>query len=695
MKNIFCFLLLSISISSYAQNEFDNMHKYWYYRFRMKNDFMLLGKGQGMSIPAAQRDVRGQNFPYSEEHQLDWGDATTDLGWYIGVLATEYRLLRDNSQPTDTTLMELYYALEAFNRLDNTAESYFRCSPLPCPVSNPLPGDLNGWFIPDDVPADFLDNTPEHPHNREHFNQGIASTSMVDKLHSDFLPTYGTHPNPYPSVESEDQAIHMLIGLSLVNRCFDAGVTYNNKSFLDGETDILYEAHNITDRIISWMQDHNWTIENPVTHHVETLEDGGLPYLMAYGFAEAACKATGKNDGTHAITGRTCNEYHDLITDANLVFFHGLQGPLELIAISPARSGYNDHIVGILAACGNSWYEGYPFVVNTTNEALSLFFTTYHDREYLPLLRQVLHGGGNLVPNSTYENLLDRAPCVGPYNFGGSNHPINARDDWSSAHRFKDPENRGDYPDGDKTRGEYYGLDYMLLFNLYCLANDDYLTSYYNEMDQMVTIDFPHGLLAYEGSTANPKEIDAFNTITAGNHINSGNNYFTNGDVVYRAGEEIALLPGFGVDEGADFGAYIDPFHCSGNDYSRMASDSSKPTSRTYNMPTSYVYYTDAGKNTIHPYVSSFSQSPEKIINNAPPQINIMPNPSFGIFTLQLTENTTGEIFIYNELGQVIYRATNQPINQSAIDLSSQPKGIYFLKVQSEEGVFMEKVVVQ
>jgi hypothetical protein len=52
-------------------------------------------------------------------------DASLRLGWYIAVLATEYKLLNVQGLDTYQTRKELYYALEAFNRLDLNAESYF------------------------------------------------------------------------------------------------------------------------------------------------------------------------------------------------------------------------------------------------------------------------------------------------------------------------------------------------------------------------------------------------------------------------------------------------------------------------------------------------------------------------------------------------------------------------------------------
>ena len=58
----------------------------------------------------------------------------------------------------------------------------------------------------------------------------------------------------------------------------------------------------------------------------------------------------------------------------------------------------------------------------------------------------------------------------------------------------------------------------------------------------------------------------------------------------------------------------------------------------------------------------------------------ISPNPTSGIFTLQLKEQMQGEVFIYNELGQVVYQSAISNL-QTAINISTQPKGIYFVRV--------------
>src|ERR1700722_12311845 len=134
---------------NYGQNAGVNLEKYWKYREALKN-YLVVGNCQGCSIPARSRSNTGN---------IGWSDATAQLGYYIGVLAMEYYLEHnigyDNHLSETST--ELYYALEAINRLDMMAEFAWRkTSPYlqdPRVTNDPdyHTSDLNGFFIRDDV----------------------------------------------------------------------------------------------------------------------------------------------------------------------------------------------------------------------------------------------------------------------------------------------------------------------------------------------------------------------------------------------------------------------------------------------------------------------------------------------------------------------------------------------------------------
>lgn len=202
---------------------------------------MVVGEGQGMSQPAHKR--------YGDT-KLEWSDATIDLGWYISVLATEYGLRKKKGENTDSTLRELYYALQCFNRLDDYAESYFH-DMLNC-GSKPLPGSgftaRNGFFIRDDVTDDFVIR------NKHHFK--LTTIDLKDPADPGFEK--GVCEGYGPREMSFDQVVHLMMGFALVTRLVDTSAVYNG-------INITYEAKDIVRRMMDQTRSAIWHIRNPVT----------------------------------------------------------------------------------------------------------------------------------------------------------------------------------------------------------------------------------------------------------------------------------------------------------------------------------------------------------------------------------------------------------------------------------------------
>lgn len=75
---------------------------------------------------------------------------------------------------------------------------------------------------------------------------------------------------------------------------------------------------------------------------------------------------------------------------------------------------------------------------------------------------------------------------------------------------------------------------------------------------------------------------------------------------------------------------------------------------------------------------------------------SIIPNPSTGVFEISLGENLIQPTYmeVYDCFGKII---KSGEINEkkTAIDLSSEPKGIYFLKIISPSGTTIQKIAVQ
>jgi len=77
--------------------------------------------------------------------------------------------------------------------------------------------------------------------------------------------------------------------------------------------------------------------------------------------------------------------------------------------------------------------------------------------------------------------------------------------------------------------------------------------------------------------------------------------------------------------------------------------------------------------------------------------IEIFPNPSAGVFTIhsQLISSEDQFIEVYNMLGAKIHSSTKSKLSAYTIDLSLQPKGVYFVKIYRGEKSTTRKIIVQ
>ncbi len=71
--------------------------------------------------------------------------------------------------------------------------------------------------------------------------------------------------------------------------------------------------------------------------------------------------------------------------------------------------------------------------------------------------------------------------------------------------------------------------------------------------------------------------------------------------------------------------------------------------------------------------------------------IEVSPNPSSGKFSIAFGDSDVHSMKVFNAAGSIIF---NSSILVSEIDLSNQPKGVYFLKIESNDKVFVKKLIV-
>ena len=74
---------------------------------------------------------------------------------------------------------------------------------------------------------------------------------------------------------------------------------------------------------------------------------------------------------------------------------------------------------------------------------------------------------------------------------------------------------------------------------------------------------------------------------------------------------------------------------------------------------------------------------------------NVYPNPSNGVFAIELAETAKYDVTINNVLGQTVFSATTNEMN-TTIDLSNFDKGVYTIKLKSDKNkTYTEKVIVE
>ena len=440
------FIILVINLS--AQNQYqNNLDKYWNYRDRLTNYFVKPGPKIGESVVAY---VRNKNK--SSKKGFTVGDQTIDLAWYIGILATEYQLLHNNKQNTNTTLTELNYALMAFDRLDR-CETY--------PPWNMKRDTLDGFFHRYDIDLEY------HP---EHFsiigrNKNLTSRDTWGNR-APGIPTYisgydaNMPPNPYSASSSQDQVMHLLMGFSLVYKCLpDTELTFFDNHIKKQSVNFSKIAQADIDRILSYFfKDKHWIIKDPMGENVER---GHNAIMYAYPLA-----AIGKR-----ISGKSYNDYWSQSFMAKQLW--------DLSRIPNWVNDFNSTMALQLAALSDTWWDFTPFGrIDNTGFYIAKCGQPWNRETFFLLLYQFIHDKKTEAYNK--EKVLSQinsAPFNGPYYWSQDSIKFKCcglqagkpTGGWAFPNKFrgtkKEQEGLGNYP----TKGNFSGIDYMLLYNLYHL----------------------------------------------------------------------------------------------------------------------------------------------------------------------------------------------------------------------------------
>ena len=673
---IITFLLGFVSTSLEAQNHQQNHEKYWYYRWRLTNHFMKVGPNQGESLIANERGLGNPN-----RKKMVFGDQTFNLGYFMSILAMEYNQLAQNNQNTDETIRQLYYTLYAINRLDENAESVFREGFTGEP--NPQPGDLNGFFVRDDVDKEF------YTANFEHFNNyKIPSVANLDvnAISSDWIHdseiTYD-HIVDNEGANSEmsmDQVYTIMMGIAMVQKFIPEGIIYDsNLPFQDGEYDIKKESENILRRIITHCNGKSlgkgslyaWRIKNPVLNR--NVKRGANMGQWSFGVSQAAINMI-------ASTGNDITDFYNTYSQLN----QPVTMALVLSGIPLFTTDDNANMFGLISAMmgfpSDNFYGG----------------AAYQEMWHLPLIKEVLYGSTGLIDLSLIpiNNLLNTAPCEGTYKYEYPNDSPGY--EWSTNNRILHPDRRGEDESGldnNKYPAEYPGLDYMLYHNLFYTLYNEHYNAPFDLVDNVMTIPLPFNNGSEEvGTDALPFNIDTFNSITASNTVYSeGTNPSNDGNarVTYRAGYSICLQPNFEVKPGAVFYGYIDPYTCASNGtYQKNIEAKDEMDFEGLFLLKDFKPHNE--EQTIANYY--FKEIENNDFKEKGSLMTIYPNPSNAKFNITMNDiKSSVQMEVYDLLGKLIL---NKEFSRTTtLDFSNKENGIYLVKIISEQGLETKKII--
>jgi hypothetical protein len=505
---ILIFIVSTFTIPLRSQNSTELSNKYINYRNNLLDEWIIVSPDVeqfGVNIPAVDRILDSLGNP----RWVSWSDGNSNFNHWLGILATEYRLLKNNGQDYQETLSMLVYSMLAIERLDlyseyalrkqHNTESYNNDSEL-----IKYPDDINGFMIRDDVSLGFWRQYHKHFKSEYgwHNKTGDGTNRYLSVFQKGVIAKEGM---------SQDNITYMLQSLALVKTLVDdeniSKIEINfintyipdylkSKGILNGKT-ISFDkwVDDLTDRLVrrcfheypepkvvlkittgkahpsktkfGGIMSSYWYIMNPVTNDLVAEgngEDMGV-WMNSYGIAEAG----------NFITGKTCYHSDGSEKGLNAYLFKALlfknlrflkQGGF------PVPDNIDDYMFRALASISDiNWDEdSYDLLYLLGDKRLGW---TY---EHNPLILYLLHSDKYKKVYSSgidfyekdkkyYKELLGFAPFDGPStDYTRSDyHPF-----WSSSSRLNWPHNKGNR--NAKDVREYVGMDYMFLYNLYRLV---------------------------------------------------------------------------------------------------------------------------------------------------------------------------------------------------------------------------------
>lgn len=779
MRKLVLIVLLLQSLHAVAQTPDMNMQKYWYLRWRLRNYFMVVGPNYGEGFPAGIRNKYGD--------VLTFGDAANYLANYIGVLATEIRLAKIHGLEHGEATKELYYALYAINRWDDCETHYpwggfdmetYDDKPYPDGVQESEFGDylpnasnLNGACLRTDAPRNFVHKNFDklNANLGTNFTSGnFGGLEQVNTIYNEGLNplffeegedpefTYGyltyegmrhdelngdeyefRHPIDrvrYGSMLSQDHIASLLMGLSFVTKSLNSSDNYNDTPFQDGTINFVQEAQNIAHRLISYMTESGFHLK--LIDEVEIKKnnnDWELTNEINTGWGgNAVGYATGHAAAAARVSQNPIDFFNPALDDGSVYSTAwALAGDGGNIPIFLNTSVW---IYLKLLATGNR--SGGIFNSTEANQD-KIYFTSegndlhlledtydhYDWKAFYPLIHSYLNDTPCKTENAKIISDLNSMNCAGHYYKGGA-----TTSDWGSSVKYHSGDWENDHGGFD---GNFTGLEYMLLMNLFLLEHPSYLPEYrYLKHSGVLEDEYPKLVtdLAYLNTSGpglfqnttvkkvigaqmvpgvaaliepahvysiDPIHKEAINLYSGpftiyvnpdGNNYNPNTieeviltfwSYITNNpgiEVIELVAQDIDLKSHLTVRSASQItidNIYMDP----GAQYFELQNDPYEcNTSGTgYQMPTNDNM--EANKGTDYTEKNKIADSLNQLSFG---EISVAPNPTKGFFSVNKKRHVITKITVLDILGHVVYE-TDKIYDETFIDLSEKHSGMYIV----------------
>lgn len=429
----------------------DLFQKYLHYRERFMGNaakhipgFISWGTNPGESLPSDFRDpLMNCASAYMFNHGkimcefndlsdaqggYKWTDTTLWLGIMVHWLSTEYRVYQILGLDTSETAKYLAFAIKAFDRLDEEAEKLFGMEPK-----------QDGFFIRDDIPRDFYTKDGEYRFVRK--DNGLAGYECSA---SDYACATYKKMSPEDMLKggffvSQDQLTGLFEGFGM------AAFLLPDDAEFEGMK-LRHESLTRVHRIIQYLKEHTWLIGIKTSSGWQQVPEGWGGYVQMFSglFAEAANTIVGNELGVE--------DYHD---DASRLAKNVTDTLLNFSWPQwETNNNYNRNLALRLMNFTQVWDE---------NKYMEKSISS--GREIWPLDHAIVYGKAvkDEYPLWHIHTLLSQAPCDGPCSGDACQAPTPG---WMGEHYFISPNDRfgSIYHDG-----EYNGLDYLILHNLYFL----------------------------------------------------------------------------------------------------------------------------------------------------------------------------------------------------------------------------------